>query len=191
MVYSASTPLETEARDRRIIYEMLADCCIIKALRQQGGFGIPGKDRFIQGAIQILPSRRIPIWFIFACQVQCDIRYILEADAIQCHRELQATGKRVNSILKAYRGFNKGFDVPKARVIDITIQEAEIWAMVDFVGPKRPKLHMDHGVPRHFVQLFHYLRNNALLCGVMIFRFSLTLNELTWFGRSKHVGGNK
>jgi len=178
MVYGASTPREMEARDRRIIYEMLADCCLIKALQQQEGFGIPGEDRFTQGAIQMLRSRRIPIWFIFACQVQCDIRYILETDAVQCHRELQATGKRVSSILRTYSDFNKDFDVPKARVIDITIQEAEIWAMDDFMGPERLKLHLDHGVPRQFVEPFHYLRSNPLICGLMIFRFSLTFNEL-------------
>ena len=34
MVYGASTPREMGARDRRIIYEMLADCCLIKALQQ-------------------------------------------------------------------------------------------------------------------------------------------------------------
>lgn len=50
MVYRAETPREIEARDRRVIYEMLATCCLNEGLQLKKTFGIPAGDEFTQGA---------------------------------------------------------------------------------------------------------------------------------------------
>jgi hypothetical protein len=96
-------------RDRQITYEMLAECCLIKPLRAHRDFSISGEDEITRGVIEMLADRQVPIWLIFAIQIQCDVRYILEADVTRYHRELQNMGLRVSVILENYIRFADGF----------------------------------------------------------------------------------
>jgi len=50
--------------------------------------------------------------------------------------------------------------------------------MDDFAAEARRRLHTDHGISPDEIEGFYYLRRNPILCGLMIFRFSLTLNEI-------------
>jgi hypothetical protein len=166
------------ARDRQITYEILAECCLIKPLRAHRDLSIPGEDEITRGVIEMLADRQIPIWLIFAIQIQCDIRYILEADVTRCHRELRSMGLRVGGILENYTRFAGGFAVPIRTAIKTTLVEVDCWITKDFMGPDRLKLHIDHGESQDDVEPFYYLRRHPVLCGLMIFRFSLTMNEL-------------
>jgi hypothetical protein len=139
---------------------------------------MPGEDEFTRGIIMMLATRRIPIWLIFASQIQCDIRYILESEVEQCHQELQTMGNRVQAILRNYIKFAEGFDAPLSRVIRITFEEVECWITGDFAEPQRTELHRSHGVSENDIESFYYLRRHPVLCGLMTFRFSLTVNEI-------------
>jgi len=178
VTYHADSYGDKVYRDRQIVYELIAECCLIKALKNHPSFHLPGEDEFTRGVITMLATRRIPIWLILASQVQCDIRYILESEVEQCHQELQKTGSRVQRILGDYIRFAVDFDVPLSRVIGITFEESECWITEDFAEPKRSELHLSHGIPESDIEPFHYLRRNPVLCGLMIFRFSLTMNEI-------------
>jgi len=111
----------------------------------------------------------------------CDIRYILEENVSRCHQKLQAMGTRVDSVLQGHMDFIKDFDDPiqrGERVIKTTIAEVECWISGDFAEPMRSTQHMNGGAAKEDIEPFYYLRRNPILCGLMIFRFSLTLNEL-------------
>jgi hypothetical protein len=87
-------------------------------------------------------------------------------------------GLRVSGILENYIRFADGFAAPIKPVIKTTLAEVDWWITKDFMGPDRLKLHIDHGESQDDVEPFYYLRRHPVLCGLMIFRFSLTMNEL-------------
>ena len=98
----------------------------------------------------------------------------------------------VRTILGDYTKFAEGFDAPFSRVIKTTFDEAECWIIEDFTEPKRSQFHLSHGVHKDDSEPFYYLRRQPVLCGLMIFRFSLTMNEIglynsnQWGATSKH-----
>ena len=165
-------------RDRQILHEMLAECCLIKAFKNgPADFMIPGEDELTIGWTTMLATRKVPIWLIFASQIFCDIRWILESDVSKCHEELQRMGKRVDYILSTYINFAKDFAIPINSGIYTTVREVDCWITSDFAEPSRSKLYRDHGLPDSAVEQYAYLRRNPLLCGLIIFRFSLSMNE--------------
>lgn len=164
--------------NRQIIHEMLAECCLIKALKRSPDFLIPGEDELTIGWTTMLATRKIPIWLIFATQMFCDIRWILEPDVPRCHHELLRMGKRVNSILKTYLNFAKDFVMPPLSVIYTTLGEVASWISEDFAEPQRSDMFREHGHEASLIEPYAYLRRHPLLCGLMVFRFSLTMNEV-------------
>jgi hypothetical protein len=177
--YSAQDSKGRMARDKQIVHEMLAESCLIKAFKNgPADFMIPGEDELTIGWTTMLATRRVPIWLVFASQMFCDIRWILESDVSKCHAELQRIGKRVDSTLSTYINFSKNFTLPINSVIYTTAREVECWITTDFAEPSRSNLYRDHGHPDSAVEQYAYHRRNPLLCGIMIFRFSLTMNEL-------------
>lgn len=62
--------------------------------------------------------------------------------------------------------------------IKTTVEEIECWITDDFMEPDRSRLHLDHGEHQSDIECFYYLRRHPILCGLMKFRFSLTMNEL-------------
>ncbi|KAH8586168.1 hypothetical protein B0O99DRAFT_83821 [Bisporella sp. PMI_857] len=165
-------------RDKRIAHELLQEGTMMRAIRKYNeNFSIPGEDEFTLGIIRMMTTRHVPIWLIFATRVQVDIRCILENDAIRCHEELQMVGKRINFTLGNYCNFTKNTFVPQHSAIKTTLNEIECWITCDFAEPDRRNLFRRNGIDQE-LEPFYYLRRNPLLCGLMIFRFSLTMNEL-------------
>jgi hypothetical protein len=176
--YQAKKSKGKMKRDKQILFEILAECCLLKAFKNDPGFMLPGEDELTIGLIKMLAIRRIPIWLVFASQIFIDIRWILETSVSKCHDELLQMGKRVDSILNNYISFSKDFDMPPNGVIYTTVGEVECWITKDFAEPQRSDLYKAHGHPTSAVEPFAYLRRHPLLCGLMIFRFSLTMNEI-------------
>lgn len=177
--YHGSTVNEKTQRDRQILYEMIAECSLLKAMHLNPDFQVPAEDEFSKGIMRMLKTRTIPIWLVFASQTMCDIRYILEDNVFLCHDELRYQGRRVRGILTKYIDFADNFDMPVNRLIrKTTLGEIDCWVNEDFLEPRRTDLHVKHGVPASEVEPFYYLRRNPVLCGLMSFRFSLTMNEI-------------
>lgn len=93
--YHAENYLDKYARDRQIMYEIISGCTVIERIRTRGSFSIPGEDEFTIGILKMLANRHIPIWLILASQIQCDIQYLLEEGASNCHLQVQVMGRRV------------------------------------------------------------------------------------------------
>ncbi|RDW69980.1 hypothetical protein BP5796_08377 [Coleophoma crateriformis] len=178
--YEASSHEEKMHRDKSIMHEIISECTLLKAMHNDPTFIPPGEDEFTLGIIQMLRTRDTPIWLVFASQIYCDIRYILEKEVTRCHDELLATGHRVRSILQRYRAFFVKHDMHDflQDFVETRIDEVECWVTEDFCGSVREKLWMSHGIPKARIEPYYYLRRQPLLCGMMVFRFSLTMNDL-------------
>lgn len=168
--------------DKMVLTDILIEATQLKAMKaNNASIGtLPGEDEFTIGAIQFHATRRIPIWFILACQIQCDIRYILEGNAKHCHEELLAAGNRAKKILTEYVEFQEDFEnhLPSLdRLIRTTQRELDCWLLNDFVDPGRQSLARLHKFTGELEQ-YSYLKRNPVLCGLMVFRFALTMNEL-------------
>ncbi|KAF4621870.1 hypothetical protein G7Y89_g14475 [Cudoniella acicularis] len=176
--YRARGSHERIARDRQILYEMISECTLIKSFKvNTSSFSIPAEDEFTRGLVEMLATRKLPIWLILTSQIYCDIRWILEENVTECHTELQAMGGRVEQILNDYLDFVEPFEIPVRPAIQTTAEEIECWITNDFAEPNRTELHVSHGESED-QEPYYYLRRNPILCGLMIFRFSLTMNEL-------------
>lgn len=165
-------------RDRHILQELLQECCLIKAFKLAPDFIFPGEDELTIGLIHMLATRRISIWLILGCQMFCDVRTILETDVAKCHDELLQMGNRVDSILKHYIQFAGDFDILISSVIHTTVSEVDCWITNDWAEPRRTEMHLQHGHPASSIEKYHYMRRNPVICGLQIFRFSLTMNEI-------------
>lgn len=166
-------------RQRHILHELICECTLLKGMINNLDFRMILEDEFTAGIIEMLATRRIPIWLVFACQIQCDVRCILEERVVQCHEELQEMGQRVTTILTSYLNFEKDFQAsPLGRTIKTTIGEVECWITEDFPAYQRTRLHTAHGILEEDMESYYYLRRHPFLCGLLIFRFSLTMNEL-------------
>jgi len=87
-------------------------------------------------------------------------------------------GKRVDSILGDYTSFTKDADMVPHRAIKTTVSEVDCWITEDYMGSDRAGLFSRNGVDEALLEPYYYLRRSPILCGLMIFRFSLTMNEL-------------
>ncbi|TVY68961.1 hypothetical protein LSUE1_G008498 [Lachnellula suecica] len=90
------------------------------------------------------------------------------------------TSTPFQGILSSYIKFVSDFDVPLRPAIKTTSKEIDCWILNDFPEPRRTDFHIQHGELEEGqeAEAFYYLRRNPILCGLMIFRFSLTMNEL-------------
>lgn len=100
-------------------------------------------------------------------------------DTVKCHQELQAAGQRVSSILKSYIKFNEDVDDELMNpAMRTTIAEVKCWITKDCMEPQRSNVHFSQGRQKDSIEPYYYLRRHPILCGMMKFRFSLTMNEL-------------
>ncbi len=177
VTYLVEHSREKMSRDKQILYELLSECCLLKGLRKAAGSNIPGEDFLTTGIIDMLETREISIWIMISCQIMCDIRYILDEDVIRCHQELVKVGKRYHGILGTYLDFSKDFYAPRFKAIETTFAEIECWVIGDLAEPQRTDLHLSHGETKDQIEPFFYLRRNPVFAGLMIFRFSLSMND--------------
>lgn len=147
----------------------------------------PAEDELQRGIVEMLESRKIPIWLIFACQVFLDIRYILEADVDRAHHELIATGVRIR------RGLNYLKEIA-ADVVDCggaqddyaedyahLAFEVQEWCENDFIGSSIRNKHHDDGVGTQSgitAEPFFFLKRNPIYCGLLAFRFNLKMQDI-------------
>lgn len=64
------------------------------------GLVVPVEDELHREMLQMLATKTLTMWLVFATQVYVDIRYILESDVDRAHEELMSTGKRITQIFE-------------------------------------------------------------------------------------------
>lgn len=81
------------ARDRRVCDELLMECCLLKPLMKRSDFSIPGLDELTRGVVTMLQTRKIPIWLIFACQIQCGYSCITSSSRATVRLVVEASSR--------------------------------------------------------------------------------------------------
>jgi hypothetical protein len=87
-------------------------------------------------------------------------------------------GTRIDLILNNHINSRQEPNGLHTSVIQATIREVECWIKKDFTEPQRSNIFREHGHEESLIESYAYLRRHPLLCGLMIFRLSLTMNEL-------------
>lgn len=181
--YKSGKGKDKMAADKIVLTDIVMEGTILKGMKANNASmgALPGEDEFTTGLIQFHETRRIPIWFVLACQIQCDIRYILEKNAKHCHEELLAAGKRAKKILVEYEDFQKDFENHFGDAVDgflkTTQRELDCWVLRDFFQSSKQALYKYNKFTGD-IEEYYYLKRNPVLCGLMVFRFALTMNDL-------------
>jgi hypothetical protein len=105
-------------------------------LAQQQGMQFPAEDDLQRGMIEMLDTRKLPVWLVFVSQVFLDIRDILEADVDRVQDELIATGGRIRAILDDFHDNAPTVNQPEdcLRVLQRTGLEVKRWFENDVIG---------------------------------------------------------
>ncbi|KAH8808304.1 hypothetical protein F5884DRAFT_364660 [Xylogone sp. PMI_703] len=171
------TPIEIARKKDEILREFIAEMAVIKAMKRNPTFIIPAEDELTKGIVKFLQQRTISIWFVLACQVYVDIRYVLEGKVANGLTELQATAERVKGAINGYFEFSKDFERPSG-VLKTIVGEIECWVDEDFPQEARIGVHMPHGITEDELEAYCLQKRHPILCGLMTFRYNLTMEEV-------------
>jgi hypothetical protein len=161
-----------------VIMELVGEACVLRGLKRRQGMAIPAEDELTRGLIELLMHRgKVPIWLVLACQVYLDIRFILESAISRGHDELVAKGASMNSIIGQYINFSKDVTDRPPPLLKHALDEVECWITDDCWSHARSDCRTAIGVDIKGLEPYFYLRRNPLLCGLMVFRSDLTMNE--------------
>jgi hypothetical protein len=84
-------------------------CCLFCHQDESGGERgnerLPAEDKLVGGLKEMMKIDNIPIWLVFTVQAHLDVRYILEANAENCHEQVLAIGHRIHKSLTDYNTF--------------------------------------------------------------------------------------
>ncbi|CAG8972646.1 hypothetical protein HYALB_00011385 [Hymenoscyphus albidus] len=177
--YGSGKGRDKMAADKKVMMEILAEGTVLKSKKTRNPTvkTLPGEDEFTNGIVQFHATRRIQTWFVFACQIYCDIQYILATNARNCHGELRVAGTRFKRILTDYAEFQKDFEYKQDRNIKITLLELDCWIFRDLFANEKDRIREIHSYTGPMEE-HSFMRRNPVLCGLMTFRFALTMNEL-------------
>ncbi len=121
-------------------------------------------------------------WLVLALQVQLDIHYILLEDTPRPFHELSIASARIAGTIREYLEFSKNMHVstwPKSndKVLEHIIFDCQIWIDQDFLEPIRATVYSQAALPKpsgtHVL-----LKRHPLLCGMMLFRLSIVMQNL-------------
>jgi hypothetical protein len=92
-----TTPEDKVNRNALVFSQFIVEMSLHRITKMKG-LEVPAEDSIQLGMNEMLESRTITVWLVFACQVFLDIRYILEEDADRGHQELITEGQRIEKI---------------------------------------------------------------------------------------------
>jgi hypothetical protein len=116
---------------RDVLVELIAEVCVLKGLKKHTDMRIPGEDELTSGLTEMLITRHIPIWIVFACKIYMDIRYIMETEIGHGHKELVTSGGHMKSVLTNYLDFSKELSWKPNEVLKLSLDEMECWITDD------------------------------------------------------------
>ncbi|RDW57796.1 hypothetical protein BP5796_12597 [Coleophoma crateriformis] len=165
-----------------MLLELLPEICIANKVGQP-----PVVDEITRGLLEMVKTHKISISLVLSCQIYLDI---FDATLMHplahigmAHKELQRTGLYATQILKSYTKFSENMLIdnwPKQN--DMIIQrirsEVETWITKDVYSPLQKQLFKANKLPTDAIQPYSLFSRHPLLCGVMLFRLNLNLQEL-------------
>jgi hypothetical protein len=163
--------------DRNILKALLAEFCFLGEFPET----IPGLNELTGGALEMIRMQLIPIWLVFAFQVQLDIHSILKSGMNIGHRDLFKVGIRASITL--WQFFQFGFISPTLHFGDSGGSELlrdieehiEIWIKPDFTAPVRNMVLLGMGRKPNSMNSFSLLRQHPILCGSMVMKLNVLM----------------
>ncbi|TVY78229.1 hypothetical protein LSUE1_G004193 [Lachnellula suecica] len=134
----------------------------------------PAEDELTGGVLEMVRTKQIPMWLVLALQVQLDIHYMLLGDIDRPYSELSAAATRATTTIETYQDFSNDMYLstwPKANddILKLHLWECDQWILTDVLGPLRSETYASLGYPS---------RGEYVLCGMMLFRSSLIMQEV-------------
>lgn len=141
---------------------------------------VPAQDELTTGLRKMMDANAmdaLPMYAIFGTQILLDIHHVLRGDVARPFDQLQATGKRVIMTVDDYFRYSRGKSInnwpaQNDEVFRQVSSLAKDWTTVDRVGKAIVK-----GVGNVRPQPYHLLRGHPVLCGLLMFRLNMALND--------------
>ncbi|CAM6128099.1 unnamed protein product [Calypogeia fissa] len=172
-----------------VLYELLPELCILNDMR----ISIPYLDLLSDGLTEMIRMKAIPIWLVFACQIYVDIHDTMLSNIGMAHRELQTMGHHFSTTLQKYIEFSKTMsfetwpEFSKQWMEATQVQademfrnfklEADLWVNRDALATSRQMGLRKLNLPESPVRPYSLLSRHPLLCGLLLFRLNLNLQE--------------
>jgi len=160
--------------DINILKALLAEFCFLGEFPET----IPGLDELTIGALEMIRTQVIPIWLVFAFQVQLDIHSVFKSEMNIGHRDLFKAGIRASITLRQFFQFdfisptlNFGDSGGSELLRDIE-EHIDIWIKTDFMAPVRNMVLLGMGRKPNSVNSFSLLRQPPILCGSMVMKLN-------------------
>ena len=167
---------EKQREDGIVLMELLPEFTRLSRMN----LPVPAEDKLTSGLRKMMDANSLdglPECTIFATQMLLDIHHVLREDTARPFEELQATGKRINKTLDDYfrcsrsRSINV-WDAQNDQALRQIQTFAWNWAMTDMMAKAAAR-----GSGTVNSRPSHLLKNHPILCGLMVFRLNLLMND--------------
>jgi hypothetical protein len=179
---SSGRPLSWRDRfkqDKIILLEFLPEFCYLSRLKVK----MPVVDELSRGLIEMMETKQIPIWLVLACQLYLDIfDTMFKGVGYDAHKQLQDCGQHVSKTVQEYLDFSKemwleNWPEENDKALRILKLEADMWVNQDYCAFFQKKLLKAVNLPESSVRPYGLLSRHPILCGLMMFRLNLKLQE--------------
>jgi hypothetical protein len=165
-----------------ILLELLPEFCIVSRLSQPP----PVVDELSRGLIEMVKTHQIPMWLVLGCQLYLDIHHVMISHPMgnmgMAHRELQKMGLYATQTLQSYAKFSEKMSIdtwPKEndKILQYIRTETEEWINSDIYFPAQQQLFKSTKLPPSIIRPYSLFSRHPLLCGLMLFRLNMRLEE--------------
>jgi hypothetical protein len=165
-------------QDKIVLLELLPEFCILNRLRNE----LPIQDELSRGLREMTRTKKISIWLILGCRIYLDIHHTMLSKIDMAHKALQTEGLHVSKVLEEYSDFSKNMSIenwPRQndKSLEMIKLEADLWVNKDTIAVATKKIFNSAGLPESYIKPYSLLSRPPLLCGLMLFRLNLRMQE--------------
>jgi hypothetical protein len=178
-----------------VLLEVLPEFCVLEQIRHE----IPVMDELSRGLVEMIRTKKIPIWLVLGCQIYLDIHHTarlrrgltscvaLQSSIGMAHKELQATGLHVSTTLQNYFDFSKDMSIKNwpqknDKNLQMIKQETDCWInkdiFADVFAKSRRRFFKGINVTMPDKRPYAFLSRQPILCGMLLFRLNMRLQEV-------------
>jgi hypothetical protein len=169
---------DTVNQDKIVLLELFPEYCILNQIRNE----LPVQDELSRGLREMMRTKKIPMWLVLGCRIYLDIHHTMLSNIGKAHKDLQTEGLHVSKTLQEYADFSKDMSIenwPKQndKVLQMIKLEADLWVNKDTIAVAQKKVFNSAGLSEEYMKPYSLLSRQPLLCGLMLFRLNLLMQE--------------
>lgn len=164
------------------LLDLLPDFCLVNTL----GPPLPMMDELTRGLVDMVETRKIPIWLVLASQLYLDIHDAMFQHPLggieRAHKDLQRMGQYASKTLDSYTKFSANMSIdtwPKQndQVLQTIKSEVDAWINRDAYYPSKKRQYKAGNLDVSLIQPYSLLSRQPLLCGLLLFRLNMLLQD--------------